>query len=137
MEHATLTPDLYWLTLTGLMTSVLWIPHIMDLILANKLKAVFADGNATLQPKSAWAIRGKKAHINAQLNLAVFAGLVLTAHIIGVDTASIGKLAMVYFFVRVGHYVFYAAGSSFLRTTMFFLGAVVQALIALHILHIL
>jgi uncharacterized MAPEG superfamily protein len=137
MEHTTLTPDLYWLTLTALLTSILWIPHIMNLILANRLKAVFSDADATLEPESAWAIRGKKAHINAQLNLGVFAVLVLTAHVAGIDTAAIGKLAMIYFFLRVGHYLFYAVGSSFLRTAMFFLGAIVQILIALHILHIL
>ena len=133
-----LTPDLYWLTLTALMTAVLWAPHVLFLIFKQEgIVGAFMDtkGENNMEPE--WGKRSKRAHINAQQNLAVFAALVLTAHIAGVPPAKTATFAMVYFFARLVHYVVYTLGLPLIRQFSFVIGATVQVLIALTILQII
>lgn len=134
MNTANLTPDLYWLALTGLMTALLWAPHILSIIIKEGVIAAFFDPEALIEPQPRWAQRAKRAHINAQLNFGIFAGLVITAHLVGVATSLLGLLAMIYFFARLAHYVVYTLGIPFLRPNLFVVGAVVQAVIAVNIL---
>ena len=133
-----LTPDLYWLTLTALMTAVLWAPHVLFLIFKQEgIVGAFMDtkGENNMEPE--WGKRSKRAHINAQQNLAVFAALVLTAHIAGVPPAKTAAFSMVYFFARLVHYVVYTLGLPLIRQFSFVVGAIVQVLIALAILQII
>ena len=134
MNTVNLTPDLYWLALTGLMTALLWAPHILSIIIKEGVITAFYDPEALIEPQPRWAQRAKRAHINAQLNFGIFAGLIITAHLAGVDPARLGLLAMIYFFVRLAHYVAYTLGIPFLRPNLFAVGAVVQVLIAVNIL---
>jgi len=134
MNTAHLTSDLYWLALTGLMTALLWMPHILSIILKEGIITAFRDPEALLEPQPRWAQRAKRAHINAQLNFGVFAGLLITAHLVDVAPAWLGMLAMIYFFVRLAHYIVYILGLPFLRQNLFAVSAIVQAIIAVNIL---
>jgi uncharacterized MAPEG superfamily protein len=134
MSTVNLTPDLYWLALTGLMTALLWMPHILNIIIKKGVITAFGDTEALIDPEPRWAQRAKRAHINAQLNFGIFAGLLITAHLVGVDPAKLGLLAMIYFFVRLGHFVVYTLGLPFLRQNLFGAGVVVQVLIAMNVL---
>ena len=131
------TPDLYWLALTGLMTAALWMPHVLRLIVQEGVIPAFRDPEALIEPDPKWAQRSKRAHINAQLNFAVFAGLVVAAHLAGVDVKVLGTLTMVYFFVRLAHYLVYTLGLPYLRPNLFVIGAVIQIIIALKIMQVL
>ena len=134
MNATHLTPDLFWLAVTGLMTALLWAPHVLYLIFVQEgILAAFMDRQGENIMKPLWAQRAKRAHVNAQLNFAVFAPLILMAHFIGIDTAWLATMAMVYFFARLGHYIVYAAGLPLLRQLFFVLSATIQVLIALKI----
>lgn len=134
MPQTQLPPDLYWLTLTGLMTAMLWMPHILRLIFQEGVVAAFRDPEADIKLKPKWANRAKRAHINAQLNFGVFAGLLLCAHILGVAAPWLGIAAMIYFWARLGHYFVYTFGIPWFRPFLFVVGACVQIAIAIKIL---
>ncbi len=136
MNPANLTPDFYWLALTGLMTALLWVPHVFSIIIKEGVVAAFGDPEALIEPQPRWAKRAKRAHINAQQNFGIFAGLLITAHLVGVSTALLGLLAMIYFFARLAHYVVYTLGIPFLRSNLFVVGAAVQAITAVNILQV-
>lgn len=137
MQNLNLTPDLYWLTLTGLMTAILWMPHIVRLIVQEGVIGAFKDPEAQIEPNQGWAKRAKRAHINAQLNFGLFAGLTLGAHLVGVDVTWLGMMAMIYFWARLSHFVVYTFGLPWLRPNLFVIGAIIQILIALKILQII
>ena len=133
-----MTADLYWLTLTALMTAVLAVPYVMERILRVGIPGALGysaeSGTGGFDQPSEkpaiWAKRAHAAHRNAVESLVVFAALVLTAHIAGVGTGAGGDLvalaAKTYFFARLVHYVVYTAGIPILRTLSFFvaLGAI-------------
>lgn len=133
-----LTPDLYWLTLTALATAVMWAPHILYLIFKQEgVTGALLDTQGQNHMNPEWGKRAKRAHINAQQNLAVFAALVLTAHIAGVPPAKTALYAMIYFFARLTHYIVYTLGLPLLRQVSFVVSATVQVLLTLTILQVL
>lgn len=132
-----MVPELFWLTLTALLTGVLWIPYATQMILENGLAKVLQDGSGTPLPQAAWAVRLKKAHANAVENLAVFAPLVIMVVILGVYTALTPILAMVYFFARLVHAVVYALGIPGVRTVAFIIGSLCQIGLAFTLLGLL
>ena len=129
----TLTPDLYWLAATAIMTLLMWGPHIIRLILQEGLGPALMDGNHTLQVKPMWAKRSQKAHDNATATLPAFAVLVLVAHIVGADVEAVGQLAMIYFILRALHYLVYVLGLPIIRTTIYLISVGIQIMIAVYI----
>jgi uncharacterized MAPEG superfamily protein len=129
----TLSPDLYWLAATAVMTMLMWMPHILWLIIQEGLGKALMDGNHVLQVKPMWAKRSQKAHDNAAATLAAFAVLVLVAHIVGADVEVIGQLAMIYFILRALHYLVYVLGLPVIRTVIYLMSVGIQIMIAVHI----
>ncbi|MEQ9499050.1 MAG: MAPEG family protein [Deltaproteobacteria bacterium] len=108
----------YWLTLTIIMTAVLWLPYILHSILHRGLMETMGyDDN--LPPLSDWAVRAKRAHYNGIENLVLFAPVVILAPSKDGDVAT---AAMAYFIARALHYVVYVAKIPVLRTLTFFGG---------------
>lgn len=130
----TLTPDLYWLTATAIMTMLMWVPHITWLILQEGLFPALMDSNRTLRSPQQWAKRAQKAHDNSTENLAAFATLILVAHIVGVDTEVTGQLAMIVFFLRALYFIVFLLGVPVLRTVIFLATIGVNIAIAWQIL---
>ncbi len=128
-----LTPDLFWLAATAVMTALLWVPHITWLIIQEGLFPALMDGNRAMQVKPMWAKRAQKAHINATENLAAFAALVLVAHLSDVDTTLTGTFAMWYFILRAAHYIVYLFGLPVVRTAIFLAALGVELAIAAQI----
>ena len=129
----TLTPDLFWLAATAVMTALLWMPHITWLIIQEGLFPALMDGNRAKEVKPMWAKRGQKAHVNATENLAAFAALVLVAHLAGADPALIGTFAKWYFILRAVHFVVYLFGLPVVRTVVYLAALGVELAIAAQI----
>ena len=129
-----MTTELYWLTLTALLTALLWVPYILNRISVQGLMGAMSYPTADTPDDAPWAQRAKKAHYNAAENLVVFAPLVLVLHATGTATAMTATLAAVYFFARLVHYVVYLAGIPVVRTLSFAVGWFAQIGIALAIL---
>ena len=75
-----------------------------------------------------------RAHANAVENLAIFAPVVLTAHVLGISNAATKAAVVVYFFARLLHFVVYSAGIPAARTLTFTAGWLAQIAIIASIL---
>jgi len=126
--------ELFWLTLTLAMTALIWVPYILDRFATRGIMGTFANPSPALPAQSVWADRMKAAHYNAVENLAVFAPLVLTLHVLGISTASTVAACAVYFWARLAHLVVYTLGIPVVRTLAFLVGFAAQAVLVLVIL---
>ena len=81
-----LTKELLWLTLTVVLTGLLWVPYILDRIMVRGLMGAMANPSRNDPPQSPWAQRLYFAHTNAVENLVVFAVLVLVLDTMGIST---------------------------------------------------
>ncbi len=131
-----MTMPLYWLVLTALATALMWAPYILNAMAVRGILAAMANPVPDPKPLAPWADRAKKAHANAVENLPAFAALILTAHLVDAPTDAIAFPAMLYFIVRLGHYVVYTFGIPYVRTVLFLVGFGTQVAIALEILKI-
>jgi uncharacterized MAPEG superfamily protein len=112
-----MTPELKYLTWTAVLTSLLWIPYILDVIVRNGLtKTVGYPPALVMAP---WAERLKKAHYNAVENLVVFASLVLVAHALDISNNATTAAAAAYFWARLVHPVAYTLAIPWVRTLAF------------------
>ena len=61
--NSTLTPELFWLTLVTLLTSVMWVPYIINWIAENGVvDALWRPMNFDhSQPRARWAVRMLRA----------------------------------------------------------------------------
>lgn len=125
--------ELFYLTLTAVLTGLFWVPYILDRVAVWGLTdAVGYPANP--KPQSPWAQRLMKAHHNAVENLVVFAALVLAAHALGVSNSIVASASMIYFWARVVHALAYTFAVPWVRTLAFTVGFFAQAAIAWQIL---
>jgi uncharacterized MAPEG superfamily protein len=130
-----MTTELYWMTLTVLMTAFFWVPYVLDRVAVRGVWPMLSDR----KPEggglhSLWAQRAIRAHQNAVENLAIFVSAVLTAHVLNVSTPATRMAVAVYFFARLVHFLVYAAGVPVARTLAFTVGWVAQVIILASIL---
>jgi uncharacterized MAPEG superfamily protein len=128
-----MTKELMWLTLTVVLTGVLWIPYILDRIMVRGLMGAMANPTRNDTPQSGWAQRLYFAHTNAVENLVIFAALVLILDDIGHSTQSTVIACAVYFWARLAHVIVYAMGIPVLRTLAFAIGFVAQVTLVMAI----
>jgi uncharacterized MAPEG superfamily protein len=129
-----MTRELFWLTLTVILTGLLWVPYVLNRIMVRGLFPAMANPSRTDKPQAEWANRLMFAHDNAVENLIVFAPLVLILNAADVSTPTTVLACAVYFWSRVVHLVVYTLGLPIFRTLAFFVGFVAQAVLAIAIL---
>ena len=128
-----LTKELLWLTLTVVLTGLLWVPYILDRIMVRGLMGAMANPSRNDPPQSPWAQRLYFAHTNAVENLVVFAVLVLVLDTMGISTPATVIACAVYFWARLAHVIVYTFGIPVLRTLCFAAGFAAQVVLALAI----
>jgi uncharacterized MAPEG superfamily protein len=126
-----MTRELMWLTLTVILTGLLWIPYMIDRAKVRGLMGALDNPSRNDKPQSPWAQRLYFAHTNAVDNLVIFAPLVLILDDIGRSTQWTVIACAVYFWARLAHAIVYAMGIPVLRTLAFFVGFLAQAVLAL------
>ena len=125
--------ELYYLALTALITTLMWLPYGLALVKEQGLAAAF--GNRENVPQlSAWAERSKRANSNAVENLVVFAALILVAQAAGVHNEVTEWAALIYFWMRVLHYLAYTFGVIYARTLVWTIGWVCILVLAWQVL---
>lgn len=129
-----LSPELYWLTLTALMTAALWVPYILNRIIEMGLWGTLKNPEADSHAKAPWADRLQAAHVNAVENLVVFAPLAIAVHVTGMGTSLTALAAVTYFFARLAHILIYTLGIPGLRTAAFLIGFVAQVIMGFTLL---
>jgi uncharacterized MAPEG superfamily protein len=128
-----MTRELFWLTLTTIVTGLMWAPYIVDRIAVRGLMGAMANPDSKAKPHSPWARRAMNAHFNAVENLVIFATLVLIAHAAGISKPITAAACAAYFWARLAHYIIYTLGVPVLRTLTFTVGFAAQAVLALAI----
>lgn len=126
-----MTKEFMWLTLTVVLTGVLWIPYILDRVKVRGLMGAMANPSRNDKAQSPWAQRLYFAHTNAVDNLVIFAPLVLILDSQGHSTRSTVIACAVYFWARLAHAIVYTLGVPVLRTLAFAVGFLAQAALVL------
>jgi uncharacterized MAPEG superfamily protein len=129
MTPGLLTPELFWLTCTVILTGLLWVPYIINRVLVRGLTGSMANPTPGAKPHAAWATRLMFAHDNAVENLVIFAPLVIILNEIDYSVYA----SAVYFWARVAHLIVYTLGVPVFRTLAFTVGFLAQAVLALAI----
>lgn len=123
--------EIFWLSITAMMTGVMFAPYILDRFMVRGIMGTLANPGPDDKPQSAWAQRAQRAHVNAVENLVVFATLVAAAQFAGISTHLTVLGCIIYFWSRAAHYIVYTLGISGLRTLAFLGGVAGQVLIAI------
>ncbi len=133
MTPGLMTPELFWLTLTVILTGLLWVPYILNRILVRGVAGTLANPSRNDKPHAEWATRLMFAHDNAVENLVVFAPLVLILAELDYSTKATVYATAVYFWARVAHLIVYTLGLPVFRTLAFCAGFAAQVVLALAI----
>src|SRR6202012_5107360 len=136
MTPGLLTPELFWLTLTVILTGLLWVPYILNRVVVRGLGGSMANPVPGAKAHAPWATRLMFAHDNAVENLVIFAPLVLILAQIDYSTKWTVGACAVYFWARVAHLIVYTLGLPVFRTLAFTVGFVAQVILALAIFKI-
>jgi uncharacterized MAPEG superfamily protein len=132
-----MTRELFWLTLTVILTGVMWIPYIINRAQVRGLMGALANPSRNDKPQSEWANRMMFAHDNAVENLVIFAPLVLILNAIDYSSKWTVLACAVYFWARLAHALIYTFGIAVLRTLAWTIGFLAQAVLALAIFKLL
>lgn len=132
-----LSTELYWLVMTALMTSVLFLPYIINRMKEHGIWQAVWNPQPDTRPKAQWAERLMRAHSNAVENLVIFAPLVLVLQIVGTSTVTTANACVLYFFVRLAHVLFYSFAVPLLRTVVFVISWGCQMALALTLLNVI
>ena len=127
-------PEIYWLTVTIIMTALLWIPQIINSVIKSGPIKAFLFPDAASQFYSDWAQRSKAAHNNAVQNLVIFSLLVILLLFLGLENDLTGLASMTYFMTRLLHYIMHVLAIPLLRTIAFLIGFGCQLIIGFTIL---
>ncbi len=121
-----MTTELYWLTLSILLTATLWIPYILNRLIEQGFFNGLWDPDGDKATQIAWADRLMNAHENAVENLVIFAPLVIIIHILNMNTEYTALASIVYFFARLAHVVLFTLRVPVLRIIAFLSGFAAQ-----------
>ncbi|MCK1654145.1 MAPEG family protein [Bradyrhizobium sp. 149] len=128
-----MTRELFWLTLTVVLTGILWIPYTINRCQIRGLGGAMANPSRGDKPLAEWANRLMFAHDNAVENLVIFASLVLILNAVDYSTKWTVLASAVYFWSRVAHLIVYVMGVPVFRTAAFLVGFAAQAVLAVAI----
>ena len=125
-----MTTELWYLFLTSVLLTVLWIPYIIGQVM----------NNGPLQPEEyvelrdgsnlpAWVRRANRAHVNLVEQFGAFAGVVVVANLMGLSNSTTQIAAMAFFWARVAHAIVMLTGfRHFMFRTVIFTVAFVAIL---------
>jgi uncharacterized MAPEG superfamily protein len=136
MTPGLMTPEIFWLTLTVILTGLLWVPYVLNRTAVRGIGGAMANPTRSAAPHSEWATRLMFAHDNAVENLIVFAPLVLILAQIDYSSKWTVYACAVYFWARVVHLIVYTLGLPVFRTLAFLVGFFAQVVLALAIFRI-
>ena len=128
--------EIYWLLLTILMTSLFWMPYIINRMTEQGIITALWDPFGDTHTEKAWAKRMMDAHSNAVENLVVFAPLVLLIEMTGMNSTTTTTVCIVYFFARLTHFFVFTFAVPLLRVVTFLIGFGMQATLAVTLLDI-
>jgi uncharacterized MAPEG superfamily protein len=128
--------ELFWLTLTTVLTGLMWVPYILDRAAVRGFMGTMDNPSPRHKPQTGWAVRLMNAHINQVENLVVFGILVLVLDALAISTPLTVLACAVFFWARLAYVVIYTIGIPVLRTLAFTVGFLAEAALVLAIFRI-
>ena len=128
-----MTTELQYTIWVTVLTALMWMPYTVNMIMVRGLSDAVGYPE-TPKPLAPWAARMKAANENAIANLAIFAPLVLIAHLVGITNETTVMACVIFFWARLVHAVAYTFAVPWLRTVAFVIGFGCQLTMALQIL---
>ena len=110
-----MTPELQMLVWSAALTLVQMLVAVAGATLQVGLPAL-AGNRENLPAMTGWALRAQRAHLNMLESLAVFAIVVLVAHVTGRASETTALGATLFFWGRLAYALIYVAGIPWLRT---------------------
>lgn len=115
----------YYLALSGLLTVLLWTPHIVGRLFVWGLPTFltnYPENFPKEEPETPlWMDRAKRAHLNMVETMPAFVAVVVAAGLLG-DTenaATVAQWAQIFFFARIAHAIVYILAIPALRTPVY------------------
>ncbi len=124
-----MTTDLWMLVATGLISALITLIYTAGRVMVPGGSRWDVGNRDTALKVPAWATRAERAHANFTENFALFAVLVLVAHVSGKANDMTALGATIYFYARLAHCLVYTAGLVYVRTAVFFVGVAAEILI--------
>src|ERR1700761_3046428 len=102
-----MTRELFWLTLTVILTGVIWVPYALNRMAVRGIGGAMSNPSRNDKPQAEWANRLMFAHDNAVENLVTFAALVLILNAADYSTKWTVLACAVFFWSRLAHVIVY------------------------------
>jgi uncharacterized MAPEG superfamily protein len=116
-----MTSELWYLFLTSVLLTVLWIPYIAGSMMTAGLLTPeeYRVGRHVDFPH--WVKRADRAHVNLVEQFGAFAGLVVVAQFLNIHNAATAWCAATFFWARIVHAIVYISGfDRFMARTVIF-----------------
>lgn len=129
-----MTTDLWMLVATGFWSSLIPLIYAPGRFQARDGFGWSFGNRDTQLDVAPWVARAVRAHHNHTENIALFAILVLCAHVTGKANEASAIGSIMFFTGRVAHTLIYTAGITYLRTVAFFFAALGEIIILVQLL---
>jgi uncharacterized MAPEG superfamily protein len=115
-----MTHDLWILVGLAVWTEFLTLPPLVARAsVPGGLRWIFHNRDTVLEGVAPWGLRGVRAHANMADNLAIYAAVIVTAHLTGASDSVTATAGTVLLVARLLHGAIYIAGIPYLRTAVF------------------
>jgi len=128
-----MTPDLTYLVWTVVLTILQVLLSVVGAMTQFSLPVLVGNREPPVEGR-AWVGRAQRAHRNMLESLALFATLVLVAHVSGLANATTAMGAALFFYARLAYAAIYVIGVPWLRTIVWTVGVVGLLMILLQLL---
>ena len=129
-----LTTEIYWLLLTILMTSLMWLPYIINRIIELGVMPAFMDPYGLTEARAPWVNRMMAAHVNAVENLVIFAPLVILVVLLNAADETTALAVQVYFYARLLHFLVFTFALPLVRVVSFLVGFAAEMMLLITLL---
>lgn len=121
--------EIVWLTLSILVTSLIWVPIIINRLIEHGFWGGIWDPDGKTHTDVGWSKRMMAAHRNAVENLVIFAPLVMIIQLHGLSNELTEMAAMLFFYARLAHVVLFTFRVPVLRIAAFLAGFSAQIIL--------
>ncbi len=130
-----MSPEIYWLMWSCVLTAILWVPYAMVRIAKIGFVQLLVNPLPGDDPFDLpWAHRAYRVHMNAIESIAIFAPVALAVHVTGQSNDITAISAAIYFLARLLYIPVYIFKVPVLRMLLFMVGLIATLTMAFQII---
>ncbi len=124
-----MSTEFQWLTLSILVTSLIWVPIIINRLIEHGFWHGLWDPEGLTHTDIGWSKRMAAAHVNAVENLVIFAPLVIMVQQLQLSNDLTLLAGMMFFYSRLAHVILFTFKIPMLRIVVFLIGFSAQIIL--------